>query len=322
MRRGHHHARACSAGKPRLSPLCGFIQTTRWLSRERRSMAARETSGSPRSSPSEQTTTTPPRHNPRRPHSRTKASSDSPIRVPPSQSNTVAAASFERASIRPAMVELPRDPRQPRAEAEHLDFRSRPFGRVGELQEVPRVVGHRPGDVEDQDQRPHADPPAGARTARPAPRASASTPGWSARMSGARPGARGTGAPRSAARGRQTDPRHDPAQRRQLFGRTSGERLVLEGGRVGRHQPEHRLFLCLPLSGLGARERQRRLRLAADARLEHQHLGARRAVAEEVPAECLVVHGDLVVAADQRRAARPSTGRRDRIGSRGAIAAQ
>ena len=45
------------------------------------------TAGSPRSRPSEQITTMPPRHSPRRPQSRTNVSSESPIRVPPSQSN-------------------------------------------------------------------------------------------------------------------------------------------------------------------------------------------------------------------------------------------
>src|SRR6516225_4841161 len=53
--------------KPASSPLCAFIQTSRWHSRDSRSAAMASTSGSPRSSPSEQTTTTPPRARPRWP---------------------------------------------------------------------------------------------------------------------------------------------------------------------------------------------------------------------------------------------------------------
>ena len=81
-------------------PLCGFIHTSVWHSRDSRSMAAASTAGSPRSRPSEQMTTTPPRHRPRRPQSRTKLSRDSPILVPPSQSNTARAARSSASSGR------------------------------------------------------------------------------------------------------------------------------------------------------------------------------------------------------------------------------
>ena len=78
--------------KSAASPLWGFIQTIRWLSRDSRSIAVGQHAGSPRSRPSEQITTMPPAAQPRRPQSRTNVSSESPIRVPPSQSKTALAA--------------------------------------------------------------------------------------------------------------------------------------------------------------------------------------------------------------------------------------
>ena len=102
--------------KPGSSPLCGFSHTSRWLSRVSRSSADASTAGSPRSKPSEQITTMPPRHTPRRAQPRTKASRLSPILVPPSQSNAVRAArsrasSGRRHSIAP-VTRVSRAPKQ------------------------------------------------------------------------------------------------------------------------------------------------------------------------------------------------------------------
>src|SRR4051794_14812924 len=54
-------------------------------------MAAASTSGSPRSRPSEQTTTTPPPYPPRPAHARRDSPIHSPIRAPPCHSTTAAA---------------------------------------------------------------------------------------------------------------------------------------------------------------------------------------------------------------------------------------
>ena len=99
----------------------------------------------------------PPRHRPRRPQSRTNASSDSadPGAALPVEDRL--GGPLHRL-VGPPALELPGDPGQPGAEAEHLDPGRRALGRVGELQQVARVVGHRPRDVEDQDQRPQPQP--------------------------------------------------------------------------------------------------------------------------------------------------------------------
>ena len=139
--------------KSRSSPLCGFSHTMRWHSRARRSIAVASTSGSPRSSPSEQITTIPPRHRPRRPQSRTNASSDCadpgaalPVDHGPRR--------LVERRVGRLVLQLPGDPGQPGAEAEHLDPRGRRAGPSARTAAGARVVGHRAGHVEDQDQRP------------------------------------------------------------------------------------------------------------------------------------------------------------------------
>ena len=81
-----------------------------------------------------------------------KASSVGPMRVPPSQSSTSAAARASAAS-RSRTLQRARDAGQPRAEREHLDAIGGLHGGMGELQIVAGVQLHRAGNV-DQDQQP------------------------------------------------------------------------------------------------------------------------------------------------------------------------
>src|SRR4051794_34301228 len=78
----------------------GVSQLTRQARRESLATASRSASGSPRSSPSETTTTAAPRPSPPNRGTARKACSASPIRVPPSQSLTRCAAAFSACSRR------------------------------------------------------------------------------------------------------------------------------------------------------------------------------------------------------------------------------
>src|SRR5439155_2645154 len=79
-------------------PLSGFTHTTVNACRASRAISTPTSVASPRSQPSERRTTTAPRVRPRRPHSSLYALSDVPIRVPPDQSCTRAAAAWKATS--------------------------------------------------------------------------------------------------------------------------------------------------------------------------------------------------------------------------------
>ena len=268
-------------------------------------MAVASTPGSPRSRPSEQITTMPPRHRPRRPQSRTNASSESPIRVPPSQSKTAFAARSSASSGR-RCSSSPCDPGQPGAEAEDLDPRRGALGRVGELQQVARVVRHRPGDVEDQDQRPQPQPATSPeQLGRLAVRAHRLAHRPAHVRSATRTGA--DGAPRAPARRGQPDPLHDLAQGRELVRRAGGERLVPQRVGVGGHQPSRASRSSTVPTGLdsgrapaaptGPRARARIVSFSGSAGPSPSSRKNRR--------EDAVVHRDLVVAGDQGGAPGP-----------------
>jgi hypothetical protein len=80
----------------------GFTHTIRWASRASRSISRRRRAGSPRSQPSERTTTTASPAMPRRPHVSLNARSASPSRVPPTQSGAAADARSSAAPGRPS----------------------------------------------------------------------------------------------------------------------------------------------------------------------------------------------------------------------------
>ena len=215
VRRGRPSCRACAGRKSRFSPLCGFIQTTRWLSRESRSIAV---ASSGRITPVQAVGAD--HHDPAAGQAAPSPVPDEGVQAgrrswcrPPSRTRPGRRAPARRPGRR--LVQRPGDPGQPGAEAEHLDPRRGPLRRVGELEQVPGVVGHRAGHVQDQDQRPQPDlapPPVQAGRAR---RACASTPA----PSGAGPGSGPRARPRCggcAAAAGSAGSGHDPAQRGQL----------------------------------------------------------------------------------------------------------
>ena len=163
---------------------------------------------------------------PRRPQSRTNASSDAPIRVPPSQSKTASAA-CSSASSAPAVLQLPGDAGEPGAEAEHLDL----CGRARRWPSRRTAAGcgssrpssrRRPGSGS----AGAAAAGGGARTARPgspcmrnvsrAPYAAGPAPGPAGAASVRRVRRRG---------GVSRIRLHDPAQRRKLLRRAGREGL-------------------------------------------------------------------------------------------------
>ena len=74
------------------------------------------------------------------------------MRVPPDQSATLAeqAASASSGSLR---LERARDVGEPRAEQEGVHALARVGHRVQEMQEQPRVLAHRAGNIEQRDDR-------------------------------------------------------------------------------------------------------------------------------------------------------------------------
>ena len=98
--------------------------------------ARSSSSGSPRSRPSEHSTTTAPRSAARWLHPSSNVFSDSPIRVPPSQSATCLpiSCSARSGSLRP---QRPRHAREPRPEHEDLHAPTRRHRRVPELHQRP-----------------------------------------------------------------------------------------------------------------------------------------------------------------------------------------
>ncbi len=245
----------------------------------------------------------PPRHRPRRPQSRTKASRLSPILVPPSQSNAARAARSSASSGPPAF-HRPGHPGQPGAEAEDLDPPGRAGGRMRELQQAARVVGHRARNVQDEDQRPQPDlAPPPVQPGRLAVHAHGFPDGPAGVGPGAGPG--GRAAPGPAARRGQPDPGHDPAQGGQFLRRAGGERLVLERLDVRCHPAQDGLVLPSGLTRLGRRYGQRALRLRGGPEHEHQRVLGRAVGPQEEPAEHLVVDGDVVMPVHQRGPAGP-----------------
>ena len=110
----------------------------------------------------------------------------------------------------------------------------------------------------------------------------------------------------TAGRG-QPDRLDDPAQRRELLGRTGRERLRSQHLGVGGDQAEPGLLLVAAVAArLGLRDLQHRLASALD--LSAERFGRRRlllALGEEEPPEHPVVDRDLVVPGHQRGPAGP-----------------
>ena len=130
----------------------------------------------PRSRPSEQITTMPPRHRPRRAQSLTNVSRLSPILVPPSSRTRPRGRSRASSGRRHSIAPVTRVSRVPKQNTS-----TRPADRLAECadSQAAGVVGHGPGDVQDQDQRPQPDlPPPPVQPGR-AHRACAGTPGRS-----------------------------------------------------------------------------------------------------------------------------------------------
>src|SRR5437588_6373360 len=97
-------------------PFNGFTQTIANAWPASRAISDATSAGSPRSQPSESTTTTAPRVSARRPHSSLYALSDSPIRVPPDQSSTrLEAAASAVSALRVASSDVRRVSRVPNA---------------------------------------------------------------------------------------------------------------------------------------------------------------------------------------------------------------
>ena len=197
-------------------------------------------------------------------------------------------------AVRPPVLQRLGDAGQPGAEAEHLDLGGGVLRRVRELQQVPRVVGHRAGHVEDEDQRAQPRPalaeeqlgrlavhphrfPDGLAHVRDAPGA-----GWP----------RPAGSP---SRRGQPDPGHDPAQGGELGGRARGERPVLERVDVRGHPAEDGLLLVF-LLGPGSVPGMTRAASASAAALARSISSARggRAVGQEELTEHPVVDSDVV----------------------------
>ena len=259
MRRGHHHPERARpevrvVALVRVHPDDPMAQPRQPLHR-----APPARLGSPRSSPSEQITTIAAAAQAAPPpaaHERVERVADPGAALPVEDRlgrRACKASSGRRCSS------VAGDPGQPGAEAEHLDPRGRAPGRVGELQQVARVVRHRAGDVEDQDQRPHAAAGAAARTARPARRGSASSrapcgagPGRGRRARGACAGCGGA----AVSAGSVGMIRRSAAS---SSGVQAANDLFRERRRVGGQQAEPGLALLArrALPGLGRRDLQR-----------------------------------------------------------------
>ena len=228
------------------------------------------------------------------------------MRVPPSQSKTAFAASSSASSGRRRssafVMRVRRVPKQNTSTA-----RGRPARRVRELQQVPRVVRHRAGHVEDQDQRPQSHPAPAPERARPARRASASSRAPSDAGPAGGPSASRPCGGCERRGGINRMPRHDAADRSELLGRARRERLVAPELDIRRHQAE--------LGRVGRRPPRCRARSrgspaprspAATGLIADRHgSGSCVALVEEEPPEHAVVHGDLIAPDDQRRAPRP-----------------
>ena len=197
-------------------------------------MAAASTSGSPRSRPSEQTTTTPPRNPPRHAHVRRYSRIDSPIRVPPCQSTTVSAAR-RNASSGSRRASAP-ETRVRRVPKQKTSTRARPpRDRVRELEQPTRIGGHRARDVQEEDERtcaqprpPTRDPEVGAAVADVRAQRTPQV------RTDALP--RPLGAARLPLRRGDHETRHQPADGVELVGVAVGEVLVAQeldfGGRL------------------------------------------------------------------------------------------
>ena len=202
---------------------------------------SRAATGSPRSRPSEQITTMPPRPTPRRAppaHERVERRADPRAALPVHDRERGLAQRL----VRGAGPQRGRDAGEPGAEAEHLHPPRRPPCGEGELQQRARVVRHRPGHVQHQHQRsrPHPAPPPvqlhqlAVRAHRPAHRPP------QVRRAAGRPPRRVRRVRRRG--GVEPDARHDPAQRRQLLVGAVGERPVPHDVHCGRGEAQRRLL--------------------------------------------------------------------------------
>ena len=120
------------------------------------------------------------------------------------------------------------------------------------------------------------------------------------------PRARGLGAPGAPLGRGEPHPGHDPAHRRQFLRGAGVERLAPErfGGRG--HQAECGLLLVTVPGQAGGRHVENGpVHLRRDLRVDREHGLDRTRVREEVGAEHLIVDVNVVLAADQRRAAGP-----------------
>ena len=226
------------------------------------------------------------------------------MRVPPSQSKTDARRLFHRL-VRAAALQGPGDAGQAGAEAEDLDPGVGPPGRVGELQEVPRVVRHGAGHVQDEDQWAQAQAAAPPVEAGGLPVGAQGLADGAAQVGpGATLGPHGSSG--TAAGWGEADLGHDPAQRGQLVGGAGGEGLLAQELGIGRHEAESGLLLVALLGvGPGIRDLQGRLgeRLGPDGAPDG--VGLVVALVEEEAPEHPVVGGDLVPAGHQGGPARP-----------------
>ena len=229
-----------------------------------------------------------------------KRFSDSPIRVPPSQSKTSAAARSS-ASSGFGGLERPRQPRQARAEAEGLPARVGAERRVGEDEQRARVGGHRAGDVEEEDEP--APPRAGARarSARPARRRCGTSGGSSGAGRARRPGRARAAATAVSAR-RAGLALHQLRELRELLVGAAREALVLQHLDRAREQ-ELRLDVLLALV---ASSRLGPTRLEPGRRL--RQLGGCCGTLAEERAEDPVVDRDVVALGRRACRGRPSRG--------------
>ena len=153
-----------------------------------------------------------------------KALRASPMRVPPSQSTTSDVARSSASSGLEAR--RPRDTRQARAEAERLPATVGTQRCMREDEQRARVLAHRAGDVEDEDEPAGSEPAlapceAGRVTARPERPAHRPAQVELPCLGGAT-------AARPPRRGGEPEPRHQPGELSQLLGRAGGEALVSE----------------------------------------------------------------------------------------------
>ncbi len=146
-------ASASVSGRKSGSAASGVSQASRHERAPRRRTARTIGAASPRSRPSERTTTNAPRDARAKRRADRNVSMESAIRVPPSQSATAGAAQVEGATD-VAMAKRAGEAGQPRAEGKRLDRRQRLRQRVGEAHVALRVRLHRTGNIDKEEDAP------------------------------------------------------------------------------------------------------------------------------------------------------------------------